>query len=751
MNNLEDNVEVFTDENGIPHIHSTSRQDLYSTLGYISAQERMLQIELMRRVAKGQLSEAFGEDALPVDKLFLTLGTDDLARRNASEFELRKPEGYEEVQAYISGINEFLEHGKLPFELTLAGLDPAPYTLEDVFAIAAYMAYGFALAPKTDPLVNRLANDFGEEWVNSLWLNADSTSYSSPVFTTDSNTSEYSDILNLMPSPIFHGSNSWAVNGSKTASGKAMLCTDTHIGYGLPQVWYEAHLKCDDFEFYGNFLPGIPFALVGHNRHLGWGLTMFENDDMDFYLEELTSDSTSFRYDQGSYPVQITEKIIKVKGKADFTLIVKRSKHGPLVQNVMSEIRTKDPVALRWDYALGENRLLEAFRSMNNATNLGQFQSALPLIHGPGLNVVYADKEDNIAWWACTRMIQWPEHVNSKFFMCGDLSIDEPGAWLPFELNPHSINPESGIVASSNEQPTSSSGQFYPGYYVPPSRVKRVRKILNSSNSWDTESMQVLLLDVVCDEDRLNAEHLLQLLSSKKDSLTEKQLEAADLLNWDGAYTIESTGALLFQHLNYQLLLAAFSDEMTESEFEQFMHLHWMKRLAQELYFAPDHIAWDNVKTDQLEHMDDYLLPAFKHTVNDLILTYGEEIELWTWGIAHQVELKHPLAINEPLRKLLNIGPFPAPGGNETINQSGFIPNAQAKYAAHFGPQMRIIIDFDNVDNSVSITPSGQSAHRWSPYYDNQFDEYLSGKFRNQYMHWGAIKQFDKRHFITGN
>lgn len=745
---LQDSVEVFTDDYGIPHISAKNRKDLYYTLGFLSAQERMLQIELMRRVSKGQLSEAFGEQTLPIDKLFLTLGTDELAKRNTAEFLKRNPEGLEEIDAFVAGVNEVIFKQTLPFELKLAGLQPDTFRVEDIFAIAAYMAYGFALAPKTDPLATQLANAMGEKWVNNLWLNADSLDYLSPIQTTPTTDTTYTDVLDLLPVPIFHGSNSWALNSSRTSSGKAILCNDTHIGYRIPQVWYEAHLYCPGFEFYGNFLPGIPYALVGHNRAMGWGLTMFENDDLDFYVETYTPDSLGFMFENETYSSHLTTKSIEVKNHPTVLLDVVSSKHGPIVNEVMSEVATEAPVSIRWDYAYGENRLLEAFRQMNNASNIDQFEQALPSIHGPGLNVIYADTANHIAWWACARMLKWNDHVNTKLMLRGDRAEDEPLGSQGFELNPYLKDPENGIIASANEPHSSFSNKVYPGYYVPPSRAKRIHKLLAQHTDWNTEGMKSLLMDDICEEDSQNAQLLLDLIQKSVSELREIDRKVLPFLNWNGSYGVDSRGALLFQRLNYNLLKYAFADEMTPAQFEQFMHLHWMKRSAQKLLASEDHPVWDNILTVEKEQRSTWLLKAFQATVDDLQSIYGPKPNKWTWGSAHQLTIKHPLARNFFTASLFNLGPLEAPGGNETINQSGFVPGQYASFPPYFGPQMRIIIDFDNVELSQSITPCGQSGHRWSPYYKDQFEAYVAGNFRGQLMNWKSISTTQKRNLV---
>ncbi|MFN2423937.1 MAG: penicillin acylase family protein, partial [Cryomorphaceae bacterium] len=232
---MDSDAEVYFDNFGIPHIYAETAEDAYRSLGYVHAQDRLFQMELVRRVGKGTLSEVLGADMIETDAFFRTLGTHRQAAQDAARFE-RLPDSLRtKVMAYLEGVNAFAEKGPLPIEFTLTQIEPET-----------------AVFAQCSAALQRPGLKF----------------------------------LEHLPVPMLQGSNAWAVAPSRSASGKALLANDTHIKYGSPSVWYEAHINYPGTELYGNFMAGIPFPLIGHTRRHAWGVTMFEDDDSDFFIQE---------------------------------------------------------------------------------------------------------------------------------------------------------------------------------------------------------------------------------------------------------------------------------------------------------------------------------------------------------------------------------------------------------------------------------------------------------------------------------
>ncbi len=730
---LTDSVDVHFDAFGIPHINATNRNDAYRALGYLMARERLFQMEMIRRVGQGRLAEVIGEPALDSDVFYRHLRVGEHAKRCANDFlSDGPPEAVEECMAFLEGINAFITTGPKPLEFRLVGIPMETYEPHDIFTLAGYMAWSFSLAVQTDLLAQEMAQQHGVEWLSTTGLDAEDLLPHHPVCNTDPSPiiSSFPDFFGKAGIPEFKGSNAWAVAPSKSASGKAILCNDTHIGYGVPQVWYEAVIQTPDFHLYGNFLPGIPYALVGHTAAHAWGLTMFENDDIDFYLEQ-TDANGNFTFDLGNYPPSILQESIKIKGRPDTLITLTRSRHGMIINDAVSTLSSEQPIAMHWEYLNGRNRLLEAFRSMNTASSIEAFQRGPERIHAPGLNVVYADEQGNIAWWASARLAVRPEGVSAKLPADGTIAASEYLGYYDFSHNPQCINPPQGFVFSANEQPDAVDSVYVPGYYVPPTRSKRIERLLAERNDWDTEAMQNLLLDVINDDDAAISRELARVLKGMFND--EPGLQAcAALFPWDGSYAVDQAAPVLFQPLQVAMMRSALQEYLTDEQFVRLAPTHWFRRWMVTAMLDGNHPTWDLPSTEAVERMHDHLAFVFPLVCEQVAAEHGNAPDEWRWGKAHRFMPQHPLAVLPVIGNWLSIDPIDVPGSNETINQSGFTPTLLTSVKAKYGPQMRIVVDFAEVDESVSVGPVGQSGHKLSPHYDDQVVLYTQGKFREQ-------------------
>ncbi|MEX0363045.1 MAG: penicillin acylase family protein, partial [Allomuricauda sp.] len=499
---ISNEVNVYFDDYGIPHIYATNEKDATKALGYVHAQDRLWQMELLRRVAKGKLSEVFGADLVETDKFFLSLGIDDKSVQAVSEMDMDS-EAVILAQAYLEGVNQFIEEGPTPVEFYLTGLKKEPFQLNDIMDAMGYMAFSFAMAHKTDPLLTDIKNELGEKYIQDLAVYSDTTTTwiknyrNTKVDSLDLDiTAGVFQALNKLPVPQFEGSNSWVIAPNKTKSGKVILANDPHISYAQPSVWYEAHISTPTYEKYGYHMAGGPFPMLAHDRNVAYGLTMFENDDIDFYLEQTNpADTTQYKTENGWENYEYITKEIKVKDAEPINFTIRKTRHGPLVNNVAKQIKGDTPIAMSWIYTQKENRVLEAVYEMSHASNLEEFEGALPKIHAPGLNVMYGDAEGNVAWWATAQLYQMPDSVSTKMVMDGASGKDEPIRYLDFSENPSAINPPWDYVYSANNQPDSIAGMLYPGYYLPENRAMRIVQLLESKSDWDRESTSRMILD----------------------------------------------------------------------------------------------------------------------------------------------------------------------------------------------------------------------------------------------------------------
>ncbi|RIV41930.1 penicillin acylase family protein [Flagellimonas pelagia] len=748
LDGLQSEVNVYFDTYGIPHIYAENEVDALKALGYVHAQDRLWQMELLRRVAKGRIAEVFGKDFIKTDKFFLSMGIDDQSAQTVANLD-KNSETAIMAQAYLDGINDFIKNGPTPIEFYLTGIDKEPFSIEDVYNAVGYMAFSFAMAHKTDPLLTSMRDKLGDEYMKDLAIDSDTSTVWIKNYhgiKTDSLgtdiTASVTEALENLPVPLFEGSNSWVVSPEKTKNGKVIFANDPHIGFAQPSVWYEAHVVTPTYEKYGYHLAGVPFPLLGHDRNLAYGLTMFENDDIDFYYEEANpADSTQYKTVEGWKPFEYITKTIKVKDGEDVSFTFKKTQHGPIMNDIADQISGERPIGMSWIYTKPKNEVLDALYGLSHATNLEEFQSALPKIHAPGLNVMYGDAKGNVGWWATAKLYQMADSVSTKFILDGTSGKDEPIRYLDFSENPSAVNPPWHYVYSANNQPDSIAGMLYPGYYLPENRAKRIVQLLDAKDDWDKESFSEMILDVTSPVNTDLVTELIKLFDVSHLS-TEQLVLVDSLKNWNGEYTLNSTSPTLFHRCEYFMVKNTMEDELGTEMFNEFLGTHLFKRQIAWGAKMESGKWWDNVNTkDVVETRKDIVMKSFADAWQSLVKDLGPDPSQWTWDKVHTLEHQHPFGKVESLRKYFNVGPFPVEGTREVINNLSFPYDSTGYYKVSSGPSTRRIVDFSDVENSISILPTGQSGNPFSKHYKDQAEMYVQGKFRKMMMNKQEIQE----------
>ncbi|MCL6265770.1 penicillin acylase family protein [Flagellimonas myxillae] len=747
LSGISNDVKVYFDDYGIPHIYADNEKDAIKALGYVHAQDRLWQMELLRRVAKGRLSEVFGPDLVETDKFFLSLGIDDNSLQTVSEMDMES-ETVALATAYLEGVNQFIAEGPTPIEFYLTGLKKESFHLNDILDAMGYMAFSFAMAHKTDPLLTDIKNNLGEKYIQDMAVYSDTSTVwiknyrNAKTDSLDVNiTAGVFKALEKLPVPQFEGSNSWVIAPAKTKSGKVILANDPHISYAQPSVWYEAHISTPTYEKYGYHMAGVPFPMLAHDRNLAYGLTMFENDDIDFYQEQTNpADSTEYKTENGWEKYEYVNKEIEVKDADPVSFTIKKTRHGPVVNKVVKDIEGDTPIAMSWIYTQKKNEVMDAVYEMSHAANLEQFKGALPKIHAPGLNVMYGDAEGNVGWWATALLYQMPDSVSTKMIMDGASGKDEPIRYLDFSENPSAINPPWNYVYSANNQPDSIAGMLYPGYYLPENRAMRIVQLLESRDGWDRESTSEMMLDATSLVNPALVTELIKLLDVTH--LNEEQLVQVDALrNWDGTYTLDGTNPTLYHRCEYYVVKNTFLDELGEEKFKQFLGTHVFKRQIAFGAQMKTGAWWDNIHTkDRVETRDEIVLKSFAEAWQSLIDDFGPDASQWTWDKVHTLEHPHPIGQVESLRSFFNVGPFPVNGTREVINNMTFTYDGSGYHKVNVGPSTRRVIDFSDIENSISILPTGQSGNPFSEHYKDQAELFVEGKFRKMMMNKEEIQ-----------
>ena len=749
LTGLSGEVEVHFDTYGIPHIYSDNEKDAFTALGYVHAQDRLWQMELLRRIGRGGISEVFGRDFIKTDKFFLALGIDDASAKAMTELN-RSKESVRLAQAYLDGVNQFVAEGPTPIEFHLTGIEKEKFTLKDVYNTIGYMAFSFAMAHKTDPLLTKIRDTLGPEYLADLQIDTHPAAERIKIHKSDRTSnipktkvaSGVMESLQKLSIPLFEGSNGWAIAPEKTKNGKVIFANDPHIGFSQPSVWYEAHISTPSYEKYGYHLAGVPFPLLAHDRKLAYGMTMFENDDVDFYYEENhPSDSTKYRRNGNWADYEVVSKAIKVKDSADTPFSYKKTVHGPVLNGIADQIDGERPVSMWWAYTQLENSLVDALYGMSHANNIREFQKAIPDIRAPGLNLMYGDAEGNVAWWATAKLYRIPDSINTKIVYDLGEGLPEARDYLPFSQNPQAINPPWHYVYSANNQPDSIAGMLYPGYYLPENRAKRITAMLDAKDDWDAEAVRGMITDVTSPVNKTIVTNLLKHIVV--EDLTENQLHGLDKLKyWNGDYPLNSFEAVIYHRWMYHLLVNTFKDELGEVLFEGLLGTHLIKRAIAPLSSNETSIWWDDVGTEVVaETMNDIVNTSFREAWASLETALGEGLADWSWNRVHTVEHGHPMGQIAALRSFFNVGPFPVPGTREVINNMAFPYTKDVWQKVSSGPSTRRVIDFSDVENSMSILPTGQSGNPFSEHYDDQAEMFAKGEFRKMMMNETEIKE----------
>jgi penicillin amidase len=721
-------VAVRFDDQGVPHIRAENEPDLYRALGYLHAQERLFQMELLRRLARGELAEVLGASLVDTDRLFRSLRLRERAAAMVAAEDQAAP-AWQALQAYLDGINHYQASRPLPLEFDLLGIRPRPFSAEDSFSVIGYMAYSFAAAFRTEPVLTHIRDRLGAEYLRVFGIEEAGAPAPTLAAADWRGLHALAQLADAAPGrglSQFEGSNAWAVSGARTASGKPLLAGDPHIRFSVPQVWYSAHLSAPGFELYGQHHALIPFALLGHNRDFGWSLTMFQNDDLDLIAERVNPDDPGqVRYQGHWVDLETRRERLRVKDGADVELTLQRSPHGPIVNAALGELAGPTPIALRWVFHEAANPILDAFYRLNRADSLVRARAAAAGIAAPGLNIVWASARGDIAWWAAGRLLERPAGAQASFVLDGASAQAAAPRLLPFAANPREENPPRGYVLSANQAP---EGFDVPGYYNPAERYLRLRERLETPGQrWDLHNSQALQLEGGSD---LAARLLAPLLPELRAALHGEALALLEeLAAWDGEHRLDSRPAVLFNQWLYQLAREAMADELGEAFFAALLGTRLVTPALTALAADAGSPWWDDRATPAPETRAAIAVRAWQASLAHLRAVLGADPAQWQWGRAHTLTFAHPLGRVAPLDRLLNVGEFAAPGGHEVPNNLAH-KLGPAPWPVEYGPSIRRLVDFAAPQQALASSPLGQSGVPFDQHYADQAEAYLAGRYQ---------------------
>lgn len=755
LEGLQSPVDVHWDPYGVPYIYAESEDDLYYTIGYLHAQDRLWQLTLSQITAEGRFSEFLGEAFIDIDKHQRTLG---IWRTSKLIINDTAPDILSKLERYSDGINAYTElnSGRLPIEMTLLGIDPIEWTPTHSVAVSRLMAWDQNIQWKSELALALIELEIGSTRLRQILPNK----YSQSLAQADINKETVASIEEQFSKPetalaqslqkkgFAVGSNAWAINGSRTVSNEPLLAGDPHMGLSIPGFWYELHASTPEITITGATIPGAPFAILGQNEHLAWSITNMMADDTDFYLiqndpeneNQYVADSSNGQAVYEQYTWQ--QEIIKVHDSDDVLHRIPHTIHGPIINSIHpdGDKLGVQPVAMRW---IGHevSHELESLYDLNRSETIDEFTAGLQKFGAPVMNFIYADHENNIARFGAGRLpVRFNEAVT---FKRGWSAEEEWNEWIPFEQLPRSVNPESGYVAHANNSVVTESYPYYIGrFWAPESRISRIRYLIDQNERLDMNSMQRMQADIYSEHAVDLFEIIIPLLRNAQQN-EEFETVLTYLQNWDFRYSINSTAATLFDLFFLNLSDQILSRDIPEHLLEGLYRLEYLPvRMVTNI--LTDGSSYFNIADSEGEQLRQRLVrSAMNETIDQLTEQLGPEPFAWRWESLHTLTLRPPLLaeISESpespktlglvVRNLLSEGPHPVPGHGMTINKGEY--NWNDPFEVTLGPSIRRIIDFNEPYRSLSVLPTGQSGNPLSANYGDQTDLWLENRYRYIY------------------
>jgi penicillin G amidase len=755
---LQKDVIVERDSWGIPHIRASSVEDLVEAQGYVMAQDRLWQMDLLRRVARGQLSEILGPVTLEVDKQFRTLGFSRAAVRDVAQMD---PETRTVMEAYARGVNRFIDQhrNQLPIEFSLLKYQPQPWQPSDSLVIAGYMYQ--TLTNTWEEKLNRakVTERVGWERARDLFspdatmdhfvvgdpnvandgsqrtrvgsgdedddddddmggddvIKADATGPTSPTaqdsfpdLTSALATSLHSFLAD-MPQEIRHelGSNNWVVSGDHTATGKPLLANDTHLELSVPSIWYELHLTAPGWNVKGFTLPGAPLVVIGHNDHIAWGFTNNGASVQDLYIETLNpAASDQYRANKKWLKAQVFDEVIHVKGHQDEHLPVVVTRHGPIVRRDGARA-----YALRWT-ATEPGGLSSTYNFLGKAQNWEEFRNIMKHVWGPGQNAVYADVKGNIGYIMAAR-VPVRKKGHGEVPEPGDVDDYEWTGYIPFDQLPQALNPDSGLIVTANARVVGPGYKPYlTDHWEEPYRTARIYDLVHDKHDLRPTDMLKVQTDTFTYPHVFLADQLAAAAKTypPKDDRTKKLIEG--LKDWNGIADADSPEVSFLVALRRAALVLILEPYLKdETNLYQWRSTTFLQKILTD---RPD--KW---LPPTYKNYDELLVAAADRAVAKLAEdTKTAKIEDWPWRRFDSLDMLHPLGREGLLKDWLSITGKP---------QSGTSYSVRAATQRH-GPAMRFVANLGNWDESILLITTGESGQPGSSHYSDQFSYWYEGK-----------------------
>ena len=729
-------VSVRRDAHGVPHIKAATQDDLFLAQGYVTAQDRLWQMDTFRRNANGELAQILGASLVKHDRAQRVLQFRLTAQRIYSNL---PAQDRARLDDYARGVNLFIAQHQdtLPPEFKLLLYRPQPWSGVDSVSIGLMLVQSLDTHWDVKLTRERIAADLHNPKLEAdlypvgswrdhpptgIQLDLSQPHPEPPPSTDEDEDDDRSQAgVQLPASEDIHalraalglpacagcapGSNNWVIAGKHTASGMALLSNDMHLGLTEPNIWFMVDLSAPGYHAAGVTLPGMPFVIAGHNEHVAWGFTALYADVQDLYVEKLDGNGNYQAADGSWKPLTVDHEVIHVRGGKDETLDLQSTGHGPLLNPLFT--RETRPIALKWtlyDPALNTLPLYQ----LNVASTWTEFSAALATWCWPTQNVVYSDDQGHIAYQAIGRVPMRPAGL--KGVPIQDAAHEWQG-YMPFDSMPSAVDPPAGLLATANSRVTTERSPYPLSLeWVDPYRAERIYKDLQGRDQLKPADLLQVQTDVYSEVDQ-ELGHRFSYAIDHTPGADDRLRQAADLMrSWDDRLTTDSAAASLVtqaRHALWPLILEprlgkdAAEYRWSESNFaeeEIVMHANpdWLPRTYKN---------WDALLTDAVRRgMNDGKAPA--------------DVSRWNYGSWHVVDIEHPLTTFLPrIGRVAGTGEQPLSGDTTTVKQVG----------RDFGPSQRFTMDWSNIDGSTENIVLGESGNPLSPYFRDQWNDWYGG------------------------
>jgi len=747
LERLGNKVEVYMDSLAIPHIYAKSDSDLYRVVGYITARERLWQMDLLRRVTRGRLSEIFGKSFIETDYLLKSLR---YQRKSEKIWEERSEQLDIALSSFADGVNQYIEmnKGTYPVEFSILGYEPEKWEPVHSINLIGYMAWDLKAGWSQllfEDIKKQLDSTYYIELMPDMELQS---TYVYPGFVPEN--MEDSIIL-LIINPMkklesfgvsaFSASNNWAVDGRLSSTGKPLLANDMHLGLNVPGIWFQMHQVIENkLSVTGLVLPGQPLVIAGHNEKIAWGMTNVYVDNMDFYEETINpANENQYLLDSTWLDFDIDTFVIRLKSGDTIIKTNKYTHRGPVISS-MKGFENKI-VSMQWVGDIHSNEI-QSIYMLNRAANWKEFKYAMKTFIAISQNINYADTRGNIGLYCCAG-VPVRDRSYDGMLLPGHTSKYDWIGLVPFEELPHSYNPSSGYVASANNRTVSKSYPYHIGsWYSLPHRMDRIKEMITSMKKHSVESFKLMQNDYKSKLVENMLPDIVEILNEL--NLNKEEASAFELLkDWDGEMDANASQPLIFEVFYQHFIENIFKDEMGEELFERYIKSTSLPKYAVKNIWLNDSSSWiDNITTPERESLNGMVYLSFTETIQEIKDLSGENEPVnWKWGDFHSLTLEHPLSKKEILDKVfgLNSETYPVGGSYHTVCPYSY--SFDGDFKVNHGASHRHVFDLSDWDNSFTVIPTGNSGIPASEFYLNQTDLYMNNKYHRDLFSKSVVEE----------